>query len=181
MAKLLTGNGGGKYMDSQAKFNVINYILNPMKTPHHYHGFFDPANNQIHTYNLTENVPSIVQAMDNISISNNKADGVQLRHFYLSFAPNELWNYEAANAIGYQISFRFAKEFQTVYAVHEDTDHINIHFVLNSVRWTNGSRYYGTKGDHYKIMDTIGSVLRRYHIYRLEYVPKGATKNTNDD
>ena len=29
MAKFLTGNGGGKYMDPQAKFNVISYILNP--------------------------------------------------------------------------------------------------------------------------------------------------------
>ena len=177
MEKFLTGNGGGKYMDPQAKFNVISYILNPMKTPHRLYGFFDPAKNRIHTYDLSENVPSIVQAMDNVSIRYNKADGVQLRHFYFSFAADELWNYKDANDIGYQISLRFAKEFQTVYAVHEDTDHINIHFVLNSVRWKDGSRYYGTKGDHYKIRETIGSVLRKYRIYRLEYVPKKAAEN----
>lgn len=61
MAKFKTGNGGGKYKDSQAKFNVINYVLNPVKTPHCYSGFFDPANDQIYTYNISQNVPEIVQ------------------------------------------------------------------------------------------------------------------------
>lgn len=109
--------------------------------------------------------------MDDISLHYNKANGVQLRHFYVSFAPDELRSYETANKIGYEICAMLAREFQVVYAVHEDTEHINIHFVMNSVRWTNGSRYYGNKAEHYRMMGLIGAVLRKYRIYRLEYVP----------
>jgi len=173
MAKLKTGNGGGKYKDPRAKYDVTNYIVDAEKTPHGYYGYFDNVKSQIMNENLSQYVSDIVQTMDETSMQYGKTIGVQLRHYFISFAPVELCDYGIANSIGYEISRILAREYQTVYAVHEDTDHINIHFVMNAVSWKTGERYGGHKGEFYKLMETIRSVLRRYRIYRLEYIPRG--------
>ena len=174
MAKLKTGNGSGKYKDPYAKFDVINYILDSEKTPHNYYGYFNTGNGLVMNENLSQHVSEIVQSMDETSIQYNKANGVQLRHFFIGFAPEELRDYRIANEIGAAIGASLAQEYQTVYAVHEDTEHINIHFVMNSVSQVTGKRYGGHKDEFYRMMNMMRFVLRRYHIYKLEYVSKDA-------
>ena len=73
MATIKSGTGKGKYCDSNAKADVIAYIANPSKTPHSYIG----------GYGVDFDNPA--SSMNAVSASFGKSNGVQLRHFIISF------------------------------------------------------------------------------------------------
>ena len=72
MATLKTANGNGKYSDTNAKENVISYILNPYKAKQ-YSG----------SMHITDADP--IADMERISRQFGKEKGIQLRHFIISF------------------------------------------------------------------------------------------------
>lgn len=159
MATLKTPNGKGKYRDLEAKEYVTTYILNPYKMPHKYCGFWmvDPRD--------------IAGSMMKGSVNFNKENGVQLRHFIISFSPKELKDYRIANEMGNLAMRFFGKEYQAVYAVHEKSENPHIHIVINSVSHIDGHRYGGTKKEFYNMMNYLKSVLFRYGVKELIYVP----------
>lgn len=158
MAVFKTANGKGKYHDTESKKQVINYILNPDKMIHGYYGAF-----HVDTCH-------IVESMDEVSRRFGKSDGVQLRHFILSFDYDEIWSVKILNEIAMKVAYRLGKEFQIVYAVHETQSAPHFHFVMNSVSYVDGHRYYGTKKEHHDMMNVIRDVLKEYYIKELRYV-----------
>lgn len=158
MAALKTPNGKGKYRDIEAKEYVTTYILNPYKMPHNYWGLWrtDPRN--------------IAGSMMNVSHKFGKENGVQLRHFIISFSTYELKDFSIANEIGHLVMRFFGREYQTVYAVHEKADNPHIHIIINSVSYIDGHRYYGTRKEFYDMMRYLNRVLHGYGITELVYV-----------
>lgn len=159
MAKIKTANEKGKYRDLESKDDVIGYVLNPYKTPHHYCGY------------VMVNPNNIAGSMMAVSSNFHKENGVQIRHFILSFDPKELSGFRIADEIGYLTMRFFGKEYQTIYAVHEKPDNPHIHIVINSVSYVDGHRYYGTRKEFYDMMNYLRSILFKYGIKELIYVP----------
>lgn len=157
MAILKTANTKGKYYESHAKEDVIRYILNPFK-----------ARTYCGAYGVDTNNPA--QSMEMKSAQFGKSHGVQLRHFIVSFYPDEVNSPMTANEIAQQFVAFFANEYQVVYAIHEDKPHLHIHIVINSVSYVDGHRYYGTRAEFKSMQKYMQEVLRRYRIHRLEYV-----------
>lgn len=160
MAKWTTVNHKGAYFNLDAKRIVLAYILQPQKTISGYCGgvgvdWRDPAT-----------------SMNQVSEHFEKISGVQLRHFVISFHPNELDDPEIANSIARKITNYLGQEYQAVYAVHEDTPHLNIHIVINSISYVDGHRYYGTRQEFYSLQSCMRMVLRQYGVGQLEYVSK---------
>ena len=158
MAIFKTANGKGKYYDLQSKENVIDYIFNMKKMPHNYRGYYGV------------DIKNPAESMEIVSAQFGKTDGVQLRHFIISFEPGELMDIMNANIIAHQVCRYLNTQFQAVYAVHENPANPHIHIVMNSVSYVDGHRYYGTKKEHHAMMDTIRRVLREYCIKELRYV-----------
>ena len=158
MATLKTANTTGKYHDPNSIPDVIAYIMNPAKAIHQYIGFvgIDPNH--------------IVFAMKNVALTYQKTNGVQLRHFILSFPPAELQNPAVAFQIGAEVADYLGREYQVAYAVHEDKPHIHIHIVINAVSYIDGHRYSGKKKPFYQLMNATSSILQKYGIIRLKYV-----------
>lgn len=156
MAILKTANTTGKYYEDHAKEDVINYILNPLK-----------AKRYVGAYGVNMECPA--ESMKHISEQFGKINGVQLRHFIISFYPNELIDSVIANEIAKQFMLFFANEYQVVYAVHEDKPHLHIHVVINSVSYVDGHRYYGTRAEFKFMQKYMQNVLKRYNVSRLEY------------
>ena len=156
MAILKTANTRGKYYEDHAKEDVIRYILNPFK-----------AKRYVGAYGVNINCPA--ESMKLISEQFGKTNGVQLRHFIISFYPNELTDPAIANEIAKQFMLFFASEYQVIYAVHEDRLHIHIHIVINSVSYLDGHRYYGTRAEFKSMQKYMHGVLRKYSIPCLEY------------
>lgn len=157
MAILETFNGNGNYRNENAIEAVTEYIFNPYKTPSGYLG------------GCGVNHSSPAESMTNISNEYGKASGVRLRHYVLSFAPYELDNPQIANEIGLRIARFIGREYQTIYAVHENRKHLHIHIMNNSISFIDGHRFYGRKKEFYAILKEIETILNDYGIYKLIY------------
>lgn len=157
MAILKTFNGNGNYRNENAMELVTDYIFNPYKTISGYYG----------GYGVSSQCPA--ESMMIVSEQFGKSKGVQLRHYVLSFAPCELTNPIVANEIGGRIAQFIGREYQALYAVHENREHLHIHIVSNSVSYIDGHRFYGRRKEFYKLMDGMQKILCDYGIYRLIY------------
>ena len=157
MATLKTANGHGRYFDNAAKQDVINYIMDESKTPSRFIG------------GVRVDVNDIAGSMAAISERYGKSSGVQLRHFIISFSPGEVRNMDTVNEIAKEAVLFLGREYQTVYAVHEDTDHPHIHIVTNSVSYVDGHRYYGTRKEFKSFMGALSGIMRRHGIASLTY------------
>lgn len=157
MAILKTANTKGKYYESHAKDDVIQYILNPSK-----------AKNYCEAYGVDMNAPA--ESMKTVSAQFGKSQGVQLRHFIISFYPDELNDPAIANEIAKQFMVFFAHDYQTIYAVHQDKLHLHTHIIINSVSYVDGHRYYGTRAEFKAMQHYMKKVLEKYNIHTLEYV-----------
>lgn len=157
MAILKTFNGNGNYRNENAMELVTEYIFNPYKTISGYYG----------GYGVSSQCPA--ESMMIVSEQFGKSKGVQLRHYVLSFALCELTNPIVANEIGGRIAQFIGREYQALYAVHENREHLHIHIVSNSVSYIDGHRFYGRRKEFYKLMEGVQKILRDYGIYRLIY------------
>ena len=158
MAIFKTPNGKGKYFDPSSKESLISYILNPQCILHSCFG-------GIHV-----DMDNIAESMHQVSNYFNKADGVQIRHFVISFHPAELDNPFIANEIAQQALCYLGKKYQAIYGVHENKYHLHIHIAMNSVSYVDGRRYYGTRAEFYAFRDFLQRLLSSYDIQQLQYV-----------
>ena len=59
-----------------------------------------------------------------------RQDKIRIRHFVVSFYRNEQISPSKANMIASIIALELGRIYQCVYAVHEDTYNIHVHFVF---------------------------------------------------
>lgn len=153
MSVFMIANERGKYHDIGARQDLIRYIWRPDKVVHGYIGgiHVDPNN------------PA--GSMDQVAAQFGKEKGVQLRHWILSFEPEEQVSLEVANQIAMGIIAFFGTEYQAVYAVHEDKPHLHIHVVSNSISYVDGHRYQGKHEEFHRFERHLKHLLRPYKIY----------------
>lgn len=158
MAILKTANCRGKYYDEESKTNVINYITNPQKT----------VSNFIGSKGLKSEHFS--EEMQETSNKFGKNKGVQVRHFIVSFDEDEVNNPKQVFDIGDRICDTLSDEYETVFAVHENTENLHIHIAMNSVSFVDGHRYKGTRKEFYKMKTNINQVFKEHNISPVKYV-----------
>ena len=144
-----------QYCDQSAINDVVAYCLQERKTPQNLifaHGV-DPQ------YAASE--------MHDVAAVYGKDSGLRLRHSVLSFAPNENISAAEAAEIAQEAIDFYGDNYQIVSAVHEDTDDIHIHIVMNKISFVDGSRYRGKKSDYYQYQKHLKSILSANGIHKL--------------
>lgn len=126
----------GKFFDDYAYFNAINYIFNPEKA-------VIVGGSGISSY------ANAVDDMRGIAIKFGKDTGKRIRHSILAFEESENVGIDEAGAFAEGIIAYYAPEYQIVYAIHTNTKHLHIHFVMNQISYVDGHRYDGKKKDYY--------------------------------
>lgn len=56
----------------------------------------------------------------------------------------------------------YYREYQTVWEVHTNTDHLHVHFVMNTVNYKTGKKFSQSKADLQRVKDYINSILEEY-------------------
>ena len=158
MAIWKTGNGDGNYFNEDAKELVAAYIMHPDKAIHGYTG----------GYGVDPYFPA--ESMKIVSEQFGKQQGVQLRHFVVSFAPDELNDPDIVNVIAQQFAMYVGQRYQALYAVHENKSHLHFHLMHNSVSYLDGRRCYGKRPEFHDYQRVLKGILAQYGIYRLTYV-----------
>lgn len=98
-----------------------------------------------------------------------KMDKRQGYHLIISFEENECDGDTAMKVIEEFVHEYLESDYEVVYAVHTNTDHIHGHIIWNSVRFTDGYKYHYKKGDWEKnIQPRIDRICEKYNLSTLE-------------
>ena len=106
----------------------------------------------------------------------NKKDGIAAFHGYQSFAEDEVTP-SVAHEIGVKLAEQlWGDRFEVVVATHLNTNHIHNHFVLNSVSFVDGKKFYDNKETKRLMRDTSDKLCREYGLSVIEN-PQGRGKH----
>ncbi len=142
--------------------NCIYYILNPAKT----------QNKRLVGGNCGKDEEEIYRKFLDTKKSYGKEGGRQGYHFVISFPPEE--NVSAQTCMNVMSDFMneyLQDEYDAVFAVHDDTDHMHGHLCFNSVNSITGKKYRYEDGDWEKYIQPVTDrIAERYGLSKLEFV-----------
>jgi len=138
--------------------NAIKYILNPEKTGN---GAFVGGN-----CDWLEPFKTFMETKERYG----KMDGRQGYHIILSFPPGEVTEGQALNLTSEWVEQYLGDDYDAVFAVHNDQEHMHAHIIFNSVSRTTGYKYHYKKGDWERYIQPItDSLCGKYGLSKLEY------------
>lgn len=98
-----------------------------------------------------------------------KTDKRQGYHLIISFVEGEVDAETAFEVIGKFAKEYLGQDYEAVYAVHDNTDHIHGHILFNSVSFRTGNKYRYKKGDWAKHIQPITNRLcEQYGLSTIE-------------
>lgn len=146
-----------KQNDTDYQYNglsqVITYTTNDLKTE-----------KQLYVSGINCSLSSVKREMLITKKQFQKTDGILAYHAYQSFAPNEA-TAETAHQIGLELAQElWGDRFEVLVSTHLDKAHYHNHFVINSVSFKDGLRYYDNKANYQKMRDTSDRLCRKYQL-----------------
>ena len=102
----------------------------------------------------------------------HKTDGVQLKHFIISFSADEMYrlDFDDLLNIGFQVGVLFA-EYQMVYGVHYDTSHFHLHFLMNTVSFLDGHKYCDGLSGFWKLKSWLQQMFPKSFVNLYYSIP----------
>ena len=148
ISKILYMKDCGGHFHGRHLKSALDYIMNPEKTQ---------DGRLVGGINCQPD--SAFEQMKNTKRKFGKVDKRQGYHLILSFKEEE-----TNPDMVYEITRRFVeeylgKEYEAVYCVHDNTDHVHSHIVFNSVSFIDGHKYRYEKGDWAKEIQPITNRL----------------------
>lgn len=117
----------GKYENSKAVENVINYICR-LDQPEQVGG--------IGVYPLWPN--EMIDQFNAVKKFYGKTLDKQIFHIVVTIDKSLNFSVEEIMEMAYKIAMYWGNERQVVFAVHDDTQYKHVHFGINTVAYTNG-------------------------------------------
>lgn len=147
-------NEGGNF-DSIEK--LLTYAANPAKTE-----------KLFYTTGINCKVDNAVKEMQFIKKLYGKEKGILAFHGFQSFKEGEV-----TPEIAHEIGVRLAEEmwgdrFQVVVSTHLNTDNIHNHFVINSISFKDGYKYYSNLSNTALLRKTSDEICEEYGLSVLE-------------
>jgi len=115
--------------------------------------------------------------MSKTKLQFQKTGGILAFHGYQSFAPGEATP-ETAHAIGVKMAQElWGDRFEVVVSTHLDKNHLHNHFVLNSVSFKDGKRYYDNKTTYSLMRQTSDRLCREHSLSVIENPQRGKSRH----
>ncbi|MEN3004798.1 relaxase/mobilization nuclease domain-containing protein [Dehalobacterium formicoaceticum] len=106
-----------------------------------------------------------------------KQDGILAFHGYQAFAPGEATP-ETAHAIGVKLAKElWGDRFEVVVSTHLDKQHLHNHFVLNSVSFIDGKKYYDNNATYALMRKTSDRLCREHALSVIENPQRGKSRH----
>ena len=136
--------------------DTLDYAMNPSKTER-----------KLYVSSLNCNTATVHEQMQLTKQRWAKEGGIIAFHAYQSFAPGEVTP-ELAHEIGRKLAEKLWNRFEVVIATHLDHAHLHNHFVINSVSFLDGRRYYDNKATYALFRKTSDELCREYGLSVIE-------------
>ena len=106
-----------------------------------------------------------------------KEEGIVAYHGYQSFAPGEATP-EIAHRIGVELAQRlWGDKYQVVVATHLDKEnHLHNHFVLNTVSFYDGIKYFRSAKDYHDMREMSDALCKEYGLSVIQNPQPGKSK-----
>ena len=145
--------------------NALNYTVDDLKTEEKY--FVSGINCKF------ENA---FKRMTETKKEYEKTDGILGYHIIQSFAPGE-GTPESIHELGKEFARRaFGDRFEVVVATHLNTDCLHNHYVLNSVSYMDGKKYYDNNESYARLRKISDELCREYELSVIENPKKRSYK-----
>lgn len=136
---------------------VMTYTTNPDKTE-----------KQFYTTGINCEVKDAVKQMQFVKTIYGKENGILAFHAYQSFNEGEV-----TPGIAHEIGVKLANEmwgdrFQVVVSPHLNTQHLHNHFVINSVSFKDGKKYYSNLTNTALLRKTSDEICEEYGLSVLK-------------
>ena len=136
-----------------ALYNLCKYIIKPKKTEN---GYYTGARgiSVAHAYEDIVEMQTLYQ----------NTGGRRGYHITVSFSPedplspHDVWN------IAYLITNLFFPEYQVLYGMHTDEDHLHIHLGINTVSMRTGKKLHIDYGMLYWMRKEIDHIVERHRM-----------------
>lgn len=148
ITKILYMKDCGNHDPGKHLRQAIDYILVPEKTGEK--RFVSSVNCQ---------AAYAYEQMKATKVQFGKTDKRQGYHIIISFEEGEVDAPTAFEIVGKFVYEYLGSEYQAVYAVHDNTDHIHGHVIFNSVNYLTGKKFRYEKGDWAKYIQPITNRL----------------------
>lgn len=117
---------------------------------------------------------SVESAYEEMSITKrqySKTQGILGFHAFQSFKENEVTP-EQAHAIGVKLAEEmWGDRFEVVISTHSNTKHIHNHFVINSVSFIDGKKYYDNRANYAALRNLSDLLCKEHNLSILEEKP----------
>lgn len=137
--------------------NAIDYILDVK------HGEEKTKGGLLVGGNAGTNNKEILNNMLDTKRAYGKTDGRQGYHFVLSFAKGETDENTAYEVVREFCESYLGDDYDYVFAIHTDKEHLHGHIVFNSVSRTDGYKYHYKKGDWKKYIQPVTDRICEEH------------------
>lgn len=164
---------------------VINYATNEEKTKNNYSEYEmdefesirqvmtyatnpDKTEKQFYTTGINCEVKDAVKQMQLVKTIYGKENGILAFHAYQSFNKGEVTP-EIAHEIGVKLANEmWGDRFQIVVSTHLNTQHLHNHFVINSVSFKDGKKYYSNLENTALLRKTSDEICEEYGLSVLK-------------
>ncbi len=137
--------------------DVINYARNADKTEKEY--FVSGINCE---------PDSAYEEMQDTKMFYNKEDKIIGFHGYQSFKETDL-DPSIAHKVGVELANEmWGNRFQVIVTTHLNTEHLHNHFVVNSVSFVDGKKYYSNRTNTGKFRHLSDEICQEYGLHTLE-------------
>ena len=161
--------------------NVVDYVVNEKKTDsssyYNLHKVVEyvkasyKTEQQLYVTAINCSEDNVVQEMMETKKIFDNEDGILGYHAFQSFCEGEVTP-EIAHKIGIKLAEElWGDRFQVVVTTHLNTNHIHNHFVLNSVSFVDGKKYYDNNETYALMRQTSDNLCREYGLNVLEEKP----------
>ena len=146
-------NKAGDYRNRDAAEQLLSYITSHEKTRPD--GIFGGSV-----------VPEFADlAMNTVMDVFHNDTGPRMRHSVLSLSPDDCLSPAAVKKIAADAIRYYQDDYQIVAAVHEDKEHLHVHFAMNTTSYLNGAKYHGDKSDYYAFISYLNTLARPHGIH----------------
>ena len=157
---------------------VINYATNPEKTENRdFQGLHNvleytqedaKTEQQFYVTGINCQPAIACEQLNQTKLQYQKTGGILAFHGYQAFAPGEATP-ETAHSIGVKLAKElWGDRFEVLISTHVDKRHIHNHFVLNSVSFMDGKRYYDNNATYALMRKTSDKLCREYSLSVIE-------------
>ncbi|MBR1654534.1 MAG: relaxase/mobilization nuclease domain-containing protein [Clostridia bacterium] len=166
------------YNDSQVN---IEYSSNILRSLLHYAANPDKTEKKYFETGINCEVESSYEEMMDTKTFYNKLDGILAYHGYQSFEEGEV-----TPEMAHEIGIRLAKEiwgdkFEVVVTTHLNTHCLHNHFVVNSVSFKDGKKYYSNRTNTALLRHTSDEICKEYGLSVIEEKPCKKSKINFDN